>query len=104
MSANGNERPIFLDPSGRRARVVRLAGRALAGLAAAWLAAMLLALGPAAALPGLAVPQRASAQPPPVSATESPVASRTRSLRWPRLTAGRHSAERGAVVAASVSG
>jgi hypothetical protein len=103
MSVNGAERPIFLDPSGRRARVVRVLGRAAAGLGAAWGAAILFAVGPGSALPGLSVSQGTSAKAPPAVVAERPVASRTRALHWSHLSATR-AAGRRTLVAASVSG
>jgi hypothetical protein len=55
FNASGPERPVFLDESGRRARVVRHGGRLLGVATAAWLAALVLGASPGQTLPPLSV-------------------------------------------------
>jgi hypothetical protein len=54
LSASGRERPVFLDESGRRARVVRFAGRLMGGATVAWLGALVVGASAAPTLPSLA--------------------------------------------------
>jgi hypothetical protein len=79
--ALAQEKPVFVDPHGRRARWVRLVVSAAAVLPVAWMAALAVGLGPAR-LPALELGHPTIAR----SVSSSPPTD----LRWSRLVlAGR---------------
>ena len=85
LTKGPNERPVFVDQSGRRARMIMLAARVGAAVAAAWLLAMgagALGLGP---LPGLTWPPAGgSVQHSVTRRAVNAAGSDLTDARWPR--------------------